>query len=242
MRIFDFKKASPVIILITLILALSVVAEHIKHAYGAELYIQASAGAESDKIIIIDAGHGGEDAGAIGVNGIYEKDLNLAVALEIGKELENKDYVVVYTRTDDRMLYKPEQNIKGIRKLSDLKGRCEVANRYPDSLFVSIHMNSFSSSKYSGLQVYYSEKNEESRNMAQAIQTAVKENFQPQNNRKTKSGKDMYLLENIENPAVLIECGFLTNSEECEKLSKKEYQKQLSFWIVCGIIEYMKDS
>ena len=193
-----------------------------------------------EKLIVIDAGHGGEDSGAVGVNGALEKDLNLQIALEIGKALEEKGYVVVYTRTDDRLLYTEEENIKGIRKISDLKNRCKIAARYPNSVFVSIHMNSFGSSKYSGLQVYYSEKNDESRLLADSIQNKVINDLQKTNNRVTKPGKDMYILENIDNTAVLIECGFLSNKEECEKLSEKEYQKELSFSIVCAIIEYIE--
>ncbi len=193
-----------------------------------------------EKLIVIDAGHGGEDSGAVGVNGALEKDLNLQIALEIGKALEEKGYVVVYTRTDDRLLYTEEENIKGIRKISDLKNRCKIAARYPNSVFVSIHMNSFGSSKYSGLQVYYSEKNDESRLLADSIQNKVINDLQKTNNRVTKPGKDMYILENIDNTAVLIECGFLSNKEECEKLSEKEYQKELSFLIVCAIIEYIE--
>ena len=193
-----------------------------------------------DKIIILDAGHGGEDSGAIGVSGILEKDLNLQLTAEIGRQLEEKGYIVVYTRTDDRLLYKDEENIKGIRKISDLKNRCKFAEEYPESVFISIHMNSFGSEKYSGLQVYYSEGNDESYNLAQTIQNKVKDDLQNDNNRKIKSGKNVYILENIKNTAVLIECGFLSNTEECEKLSEKEYQKELSFSIVCGIIEYIE--
>ena len=153
--------------------------------------------------------------------------------------LEEKGYIIVYTRTDDRLLYTDEENIKGIRKISDLKNRVKVAERYPNSLYVSIHMNSFGDSKYSGLQVYHSDK-EASNLLANTIQNRVKNDLQPENNRVVKKGKDMYILENIENTAVLIECGFLTNKNECEKLSEKEYQKQLCFAIVCGIIEYME--
>ena len=193
-----------------------------------------------DKIVIIDAGHGGEDSGAVGVTGVLEKDLNLQIALEVGRAFEEKGYVVVYTRTDDRLLYTEEENIHGIRKISDLKNRCKVADKYPESIFVSIHMNSFGSSKYSGLQVYYSEKNEESRALADAIQNKVISDLQKDNNRVIKPGKNMYILENIDNTAVLIECGFITNEAECKKLSEKEYQKELSFSIVCGIIEYME--
>ena len=193
-----------------------------------------------DKIIVIDPGHGGEDTGATGVNGKYEKDLNLQMALEIGAALEEKGYIVVYTRTDDKLLYTEEQNIKGIRKISDLKNRCKVAERYPDSIFISIHMNSFGTEKYSGLQVYYSDKNPESKILADAIQNKVTTDIQKDNNRLTKPGKDIYILENVDNTAVLVECGFLTNKAECEKLSEKEYQKELSFSIVCAIIEYIE--
>lgn len=205
-----------------------------------ELFISAGTEINNNKIIIIDAGHGGEDSGAVGVNGSLEKDIAMSLAFEIGTLLEERGYAVVYTRTSDNLLYKPEENIKGIRKISDLKNRCEVAKNYPESVFISIHMNSFSQEKYSGLQVYYSENNELSREIAESIQRKVREDLQPVNNRVIKKGKDMYLMENIDNPAVLIECGFLSNREECEKLSKKEYQKQLSFSIVCGIIEAIK--
>ena len=107
-----------------------------------------------------------------------------------------------------------------------------------NAVFLSIHMNSYGDSRYSGLQVYYSEKNEDSKVLASSIQSSVKSDLQTNNKRVIKPGKDMYVLENVENVAVLVECGFLTNSEECEKLSEKEYQKQLSLAIVCGIIEY----
>jgi N-acetylmuramoyl-L-alanine amidase len=191
--------------------------------------------------VVIDAGHGGEDPGAIGKNGIYEKDVNLSIVMEMGRLLEEKGYVVLYTRTDDRLLYKDEENIKGIRKISDLKNRCSFANKYPEAVFVSIHMNSFGDQRYSGLQVYYSEKNEKSREVADKIQSKVAADLQPDNKRKIKAGKGIYVLENTTIPAVLIECGFLSNPEECEKLSEKEYQKRLSFSIVCAIIEYMED-
>ena len=205
------------------------------------LYISAAAG-ESERVVIIDAGHGGEDSGAIGANGVYEKDLNLALAMKIGEMLTEKGFVVIYTRTDDRLLYGEAGNIVGMKKIYDLKNRCLVSVDHPDAIFVSIHMKSFAEAKYSGLQVYYSTKNPDSAVLAEKIQSSVKKTIQPNNNRKTKLGRDLYLMENIENVAVLIECGFLSNPEECEKLSQKEYQKELSFSIVCGIIEYIEKS
>ncbi len=197
------------------------------------------AASASEMLIIIDAGHGGEDSGATGVNGVLEKDLNLSVASILGEMLTEKGFAVVYTRSEDKMLYEEWENIKGIRKISDLKNRCKIAKNYPGALFVSIHMNKFGDGKYSGLQVYYSPENKESEALAGAIQSSVKKELQPNNNRKIKSGKDIYVLENIDNTAVLIECGFLSNEEEAKKLSQKEYQKILSFSIICGIIEYM---
>ena len=206
-----------------------------------ELYFESADAIPYNKMIILDAGHGGEDPGAIGVNGVYEKDLNLELVLEIGKILEEQGYIVVYTRIEDKLLYNEDQNIKGIRKISDLKNRCEAANKYPNSIFISIHMNSFGDGKYSGLQVYYSPGDEASRLLADKIQSSVKNKVQNENNRTIKQSDGMYLLENTEPTAVLIECGFLTHKAECEKLSKKEYQKELSFAIVCGIIEYIEE-
>ena len=189
--------------------------------------------------VIIDAGHGGEDCGAIGVSGVYEKDLNLAVAMLVGELLTEQGYTVVYTRTEDKLLYTEAENIKGIRKISDLKNRCKIGAEYNDSIFISIHMNSYGDARYSGLHAYYAPGSEESERLAHTIQSKVREDTQPTNNRVPKPGKNMYLLENLENTAVLIECGFLSNVEECEKLSQKEYQKELSFSRVCGIIDYI---
>lgn len=191
--------------------------------------------------IIIDAGHGGEDIGATGVNGRYEKELNFELSMILGEYLRKAGFAVVYTRTEDKLLYTEEQNIKGFRKINDLKNRVAIANSYDDALFISIHMNSFSMPKYSGLQVYYAEAAEGSDVLAETIQSEVRERIQQNNNRKIKKGSDIYILEHAQIPAVLIECGFITNPDECEKLSQKEYQKELSFAILCGIIEYTEN-
>ncbi len=228
-------------IILSLIVLLSVSLSVVTTVFRKELFLQSAIGISDDKIIIIDPGHGGEDGGAVGSDGTLEKNLNLEIALLVGKQLENAGYVVVYTRTDDRMLYKPEENIKGIRKLSDLKNRCAVAANYPEAIFVSIHMNSFGNSKYSGLQVYYSENRTESRALADSIQCTVKNDLQKENDRVIKPGRGIYVLEHVDNTAVLIECGFLSNEQECKNLSEKEYQKLLSFSIVCGIIEYINN-
>lgn len=225
--------------IVALIVLFSLLCGFLSKVYRNNIELEAQETISDENIIILDAGHGGEDVGATGVNGIFEKDLNLQVAINIGELFSEKGYTVVYTRTEDKLLYKSEENIKGLRKISDLKNRCKVAKEYPNAIFVSIHMNSFGEQKYSGLQVYYSAINEESMKLADSIQSNVKNILQPNNNRKIKNGKGIYLLEHIDNVSVLIECGFLSNPEESEKLSQKEYQKNLSFSIVCGIIEYM---
>lgn len=207
----------------------------------AVLYIDAVAGEEISRTVILDAGHGGEDGGAVGADGTQEKDLNLALTLALGERLSELGYTVIYTRTDDRLLYTEEENIKGIRKISDLKNRCKIAAEHKDALFVSIHMNTFGQSKYSGLQVYYSPVVEGSEKLARCIQSEVCEEVQTENHRKIMKGKDIYILEHTENVAVLIECGFLSNPEECKKLSEKEYQKRLSFAIACGMIKYEEE-
>ena len=207
---------------------------------SSDRYVEVLQKENEKNLVIIDAGHGGEDPGAIGYGEIYEKDLNLEIAKTLGKQLEERGFAVMYTRTEDKLLYLEEENIKGIRKISDLKNRCKIAAEYPDAIFVSIHMNSFGNPKYSGLQVYYSENNENSRLLATKIQTSVKDTLQNDNDRVVKEGKNMYVMENVTNTAVLIECGFLTNRGECEKLCEKEYQNRLSLAIVCGIIEYRK--
>ena len=192
--------------------------------------------------VVLDAGHGGEDGGAVGVNGILEKDINLSVVLLVGELLEKEGIAVIYTRTDDRLLYTEEQDIKGKRKMYDLRNRLGIAEGSEGAILVSIHMNKFSSSEVKGLQVWYGKGNENSRLLAEKIRSSVKENLDPANRRVSKSaGEDIYLLAHAACPAVLVECGFLSNPEECEKLSQDDYKKQLSFSIFCGIMEYIEN-
>ena len=225
-------------VILIIILAAKISANFYVHS---EAYKEAVSDVSEKTMVIIDAGHGGEDCGAIGVGGVYEKDLNLSIATELGKMLSDNGITVVYTRLSDALLYTQEEDIYGIRKISDLKNRCKIAAEYQNAIFVSVHMNSYRSPSCSGLQVYYSEKNEDSYALASAVQLNVKNRLQNDNKRQIKPGKSMYVLENITNPAILIECGFLTNPEEAQKLSEKEYQKELSFSIFCGIIEYIRN-
>ncbi len=246
--VFNFHKYKKEIrfkIGVVFLISILLCALFISSFYSNKQYLYAMQNENEKNLVIIDAGHGGEDPGAIGVSGVYEKDLNIQIAFELGDELADAGFAVLYTRCEDKLLYTDAENVKGIRKISDLKNRCKIAAEYPDAIFISIHMNSYGDSKFSGLQVYYSTQNENSVILANEIQRSVKAKVQPENSRVVKSGKDIYILKNTNNLSVLIECGFITNETECSKLSKKEYQKELSSAIVCGIIEYrmkMSDS
>ena len=189
--------------------------------------------------VILDPGHGGEDGGAVGVNGVLEKDLNLEVALNLAALLEKEGVSVILTRSDDRLLYGESGNVKGHRKENDLKNRLAFAKEYPEALFVSIHMNTFGEPYYSGLQVYYA-ATEGSRELASLLQANVKKQLQPQNRRAIQRGDGaIYLLKNAVGCAVLVECGFLSNPEECALLSEKDYRSKLCFSLFCGMMEYI---
>ena len=187
-------------------------------------------------IVILDAGHGGEDCGAVGVNGVLEKDLNLQIALLLEKILNANGIRTVMTRSEDVLLYDKNSDYKGQKKIQDLATRRKIAEEYENAVFVSIHMNAFPQTQYSGLQVYYSANHPNSQALAEEIQSVTKQLLQPRNERKIKSGgENIYLLERLSCPAVLIECGFLSNSEECEKLSDPSYQEELALTIGVAI-------
>ena len=190
-------------------------------------------------VIVIDAGHGGEDGGTVGVNGVYEKDLNLKIALLLNDWLSSEGFETVLTRSEDILLYDKTSNYLGQKKVQDLANRRKITEEYENAVLVSIHMNAFPQAKYSGLQVYYSPHNPSSQVLANEIQNLTRELLQPENTRKIKSaGENIYLLDRLRCPAVLIECGFLSNPQECANLSKEDYQKKLAFSIYLSIVNY----
>ena len=193
--------------------------------------------------VVLDAGHGGEDGGAVGVNGVLEKNLNLTVARYIKGYLEGYGCRVLMTREEDRLLYTEEQNIYGQRKLYDLRNRLQIAASAENPILVSIHMNKFSQAKYSGVQIYYSGNHPDGRVLAEEIRQAVVQKLQQQNKRQNKEATSaLYLLNRAEMPAVLIECGFLSNPDECALLSSDSYQKELARTVAESIFSYVKRS
>ncbi len=189
-------------------------------------------------VVVIDAGHGGEDCGAIGTNGAEEKDLNLGIAKNLEAILRANGIQTVMTRSEDVLLYDKNSDYHGQKKVQDLATRRSIAEQYDTALFISIHMNSFPESQYNGLQVYYSPNHEASQTFAQDIQELTRRTLQGKNNRKIKaSGEGIYLLDRLACPAILVECGFLSNDEECERLCDPVYRQQLSLVIALAILE-----
>ena len=189
--------------------------------------------------VVIDPGHGGRDGGAVGDDGTLEKDLNLAVALKLKALLESADIHVIMTRETDIELASPDSAHK---KADDLKARLQLAQNQKNAVFVSIHMNKFPIEKYSGLQVYYSENNPESLSLAQTVQNTAQAALQNTNDRKVKpAGDSIYLMKNLEIPAILVECGFLSNTAERELLKDENYQKKLALCLSAAILTYIAD-
>ncbi len=192
----------------------------------------------SSKIVLLDAGHGGEDGGAIGGEGTVEKDINLAVMLKLQSLLEQNGCTVITTRTQDISLHNKGDEKSGNRKMSDLNNRKTMPEEYDADIFVSIHMNTFPDKKYSGAQVFYAESNG-SKELAECIQGELKAQVDNGNQREVKDAAgNIYILADAKIPSVVAECGFLSNTDEENKLKSDEYQQKLAFAIYCGIIKY----
>jgi N-acetylmuramoyl-L-alanine amidase len=189
--------------------------------------------------LVIDAGHGGADGGCVSVNGAVEKDINLSILLTLRDTMTVMGYDVTCTREADKSIH--DKGVEGLKKqkLSDMKNRLAIFGKYKDGISVSIHQNQFTDPQYSGAQMFYSEKNADGEVLAKIMQKQFKALLQPDNEREAKAvGDDLYLLDNTTNPAIMIECGFLSNPDEAAKLESAPYQKQVAFTIMTGIKEY----
>ena len=190
------------------------------------------------QIVIIDAGHGGEDGGAVANDGTLEKDVNLKIALKVANFLKICGFEVIMTRETDTDTCSGDVFIKR----EDLENRLNLMKENPESVFVSIHLNKFTTSAARGSQVFYS-KGEASKTLGDYIQKSIIANLQKENKRVNKQAtSSTYLLHNALVPAVLVECGFLSNEAELLRLKDDLYQQKLAFCIAGGILEYFKES
>ncbi len=177
---------------------------------------------------VIDVGHGIPDGGAVAADGTTEQELNLSIALALSKELEKQGIAHLLTRSDENSIFTEGESIHA-KKVSDIKNRIAIAQANPTVPMISIHLNSFPNESVHGIQVFYRRGNEVSKQIAAKIQNEFNDKIQPDNTKTIKEiSSNVYLFSHIENPAVLIECGFLSNAEELARLKTKSYQVELA--------------
>lgn len=184
--------------------------------------------------IVLDAGHGGVDGGSTGIKtGITESEINLKYTNKIEKYLKACGIRVVQTRTSMNGLYDYYDNDFKIR---DMEKRKEIIEKANPDLVISLHMNKFSDTSQNGAQVFYGEKNELSKSLADSIRDELVKNFD--NARPLTLVGDYYITNCTDKPSVIVECGFLSNEIEEENLINEEYQDRMCYTIFCGIMHY----
>lgn len=192
-------------------------------------YKAASLSLTKKPTVIIDAGHGGEDGGTVSESGVVEKDINLKIAEKLNNLFAKNGYNTVMIRKEDKLIYDDGCNSIRSKKSSDLHNRLNIINENENSVLISIHQNHYTESKYYGAQVFYSGNNPKSEALAQCIQGNIVLTLQPENKRQIKkSGSEIFILNNAKVPAVMVECGFLSNHSEALLLNTEEYQDKMA--------------
>lgn len=190
-------------------------------------------------IVLANSAHGGFDGGAVAFDGTVEKDINLEISKRLCSILRLQGFEVLMTRTEDSGTEDSSEAAIQSRKKSDLQNRLKMMSDNPDALYVSVHLNKFTTSAANGAQVFYTKNFDEARVLGDCIQQSIVYFLQPKNNRVIKQGtSSTYLLKNAKVPAVIVECGFLSNKTELSRLKTKEYQSQMAFCIAAGICNY----
>lgn len=187
-------------------------------------------------LVVLDPGHGGEDGGAVSANGVRESVLNLEISLRLRDLLRFLGWKVEMTRESDVSIYSAEAATISEKKISDLKNRAALANREQNAILISIHQNMFSESKYRGAQVFYAGSGG-GKALAEQLQGLLGSCLDPNNHRQVKESRTVYLLTHAHCPAVLVECGFLSNPQEEQLLQDPAYQKKLAAVIAAGLSE-----
>ena len=195
----------------------------------------------SNKVIILDAGHGLPDQGAESKNGVTENEINLVITLKVQKLLEQAGATVILTRSDENGIYDLDKNTLREKKVSDIKNRVKIGNNSSANIFVSIHLNKIPQSEYSGWQTFFKKNDENSRKLAKLIQTNLNEAIQRENKRQEHVIIGKYIVDHVEIPTVIVECGFLSNPEEEELLQIDEYQDKIAWGIYTGIMDYFNE-
>lgn len=189
------------------------------------------------KTVIIDPGHGGPDGGATSCTGVLESQFNLEISLRLRDLMELLGMQTVMIRQTDCSVYTQGTTIAQ-KKISDLKERVRIVNNTENATLVSIHQNLFSDAKYSGAQVFYA-KTDGSQHLARNLQTAFKQSINQDSNRQAKKADGIYIMQNINCPGILVECGFLSNPKEEYLLRSDSYQKKICSIIATTVSNYL---
>lgn len=194
---------------------------------------------EREYVFVIDPGHGGKDGGASSADGILEKDINLGIALTLNELLTSTGYKTVMTRTEDISIHDQTATTTREQKVSDMHNRLAIYNSSVYNIVVGIHQNKFENSKYFGAQIFYSPNNDKSCILAECVRNSIVSLLQNDNTRELKKGDaNIYLLNNATTPAIITECGFLSNPDEASKLNDEEYRNKMAYSIYCGLLDY----
>lgn len=194
----------------------------------------------TNKVIVLDAGHGGPDPGAIGKSGVSEKDINLDIVLKLQAYLEQSGCITQLTRAVDESIHDKDGNSIRSKKASDLKNRKKIIDTSKADAYISIHLNSFPEPKYKGVQSFYSKESEESKLLAESIQRELKSVLNINDNREALPIRDVYLMKDTKIPSVIVECGFLSNPEEERNLATEEYREKIVWGIYLGIMKFFE--
>lgn len=187
--------------------------------------------------IVIDPGHGGKDPGMVGIDGVEEKQINLELALILGRLLENQGFEIIYTRTTDMGLYDEDGDNK---KAQDMRRRCELIEEKKPLLTVSIHQNSFTNPSVYGPQVFYFEQSEHGKELASIVQEQLNSRLEVEKPRTIKGNTNYYLLKRSKGTTILVECAFLSNPQEAEQIQTEAYQQAVAEAICEGILQYLE--
>lgn len=239
-RVFRMKKKARMMVAIALVVVLIFLLLWATAKRNEDALTQGEPGTKTLPVVILDPGHGGEDGGAVASDGSLEKDINLNIALQMRDILQAMGVSVIMTRETDVAIY--DAGTEGLRqkKVSDIHNRTALLNETENAVLLSIHQNKYPQASVWGTQVFYSQNTDESMLIAQEIQDCVIAMLQPENHRKIKpAGTNLYLLYHAERPAVMVECGFLSNAQECAKLKNSQYQKQIAFVIACAVLPHL---
>lgn len=222
--------------LISVIMAICLLCSMYYLARTAVIYTMQQEKRGEQPVIVLDAGHGGEDPGKIGINGALEKDVNLQITMRLARLLQQNGYHVILTRNEDKGLYTGNQ---GSKKVEDLKNRIALIESSGAALAVSIHQNSYSAEGVCGAQVFYYETSEAGKEAAQIMQQELIRGVDPDNKRMPKGNNTYYLLKKSTVPTIIVECGFLSNQAEADKLVTGAYQERLAFYIAMAVMQYV---